>query len=127
MTPMKVLRPSSIVLLGTLLVAPLFASMLLLMGGRSPDLHSLVWALGCGAGLGLGVLGPIAAMLLLAERRLAWVLRYAGRIGFYSSMVMALSMGYLIACFQHQIKTLALLAAMASLYLGAALNAGLHY
>jgi hypothetical protein len=55
------------------------------------------------------------------------MLRHACQIGFYSSLAMALSMGYLVACFHHKLRTPSLLVAMGLVYLGAAVKGGLHY
>lgn len=71
--------------------------------------------------------GPIAAILALGERHPAWLARHSWRIGFYSSMAMGLSTGYLAACMYHSISDNFMLAAFALVFLGATVKTGLSY
>lgn len=71
--------------------------------------------------------GPIAAILALGERHPAWLARHSWRIGFYSSMAMGLSMGYLGACMYHSVSDNFMLAAFALVFLGATVKAALSY
>jgi hypothetical protein len=71
--------------------------------------------------------GPVAGILAIGERRPEWLDRHSWRIGFYSSMAMALSMGYLAACMYHRVSDNFMLGAFALVFLGATVKMALSY
>jgi len=124
---MKALRPSVIVTAGPLLLGIAFAVGTWVALPRSRDLSSFVRALGIGVALGLAMFGPIATILAVGRRHPEWLARHSWRIGFYSSMAMGLSMGYLAACMYHKVSDNFMLAAFALVFLGAVVKTALSY
>jgi hypothetical protein len=124
---MKLLRPSTIVILGPLLLGVAFAVGSSFAMPRSHELPSFVWLFAIGATMGFVVFGPIAAMLAVGRRYPDWLDRQSWRIGFYSSVAMGTSLGYLAACMRHSVSDNLMLAAFAILFLGATIKTGLSY
>ncbi len=94
---------------------------------RSQNLPVFGWLFAIGAALGLAMFGPIAAILSVRERHPAWLARHSWSIGFYSSLAMTLSMGYLAACMYHGVSDNFMLAACVLVFLGATVKAALIY
>jgi len=75
---------------------------------------------------GFAVLGPVATLLAAKARHPAWWFCHAYRIGWYTSMAMGLSLGYLAACTRHGLFDNWALAAFGIVSLGAAVKIGLN-
>jgi hypothetical protein len=124
---MKALRPLTIVALGPPLLGIAFSLGTWVAMPRSQDLASLAWSFAIGAAAGLVMFGPIAAILALGERYPEWLARHSSRIGFYSSFAMAFSIGYGAACMRHSVSDNLMLAAFATVFLGATVKTALSY
>src|SRR6266853_6089098 len=116
---MKSIRPSTIITLGPPLLGIAIAVGASLAMPRPRELPGFGWLFAIGAAAGLAMFGPIAAILTIGERHPEWLGRHSWRIGFYSSMAMGLSMGYLAACMYHSVSDNFMLAAFALVFLGA--------
>ncbi len=124
---MKSIRPSAIIVLGPLLLGIAIAVGALLAMPRSHELPGFGWLFAIGVAAGLAMFGPIAAILAIGERHPEWLGRHSWRIGFYCSMAMGLSMGYLAACVYHSVSDNFMLAALALVFLGAVVKTALSY
>ena len=124
---MKALRPATIVTLGPLLLGIAVAVGASVAMPDSRDLSSFASALAIGAAVGLAGFWPIAAILAVGDRRPEWLARHSWRIDFYSSLAMALSIGYLAACMRHSVSDSLVLAAVAVVILGATIKTALSY
>ncbi len=122
---MKALRPSVIVTLGPSLLGIAFALGASVAMPRSHELPSYGYLFMIGVAMGLAIFGPIAAILAIGERHPEWLERHSWRIGFYSSVAMALSIGYLGACMYHRVSDNLMFAAFALVFLGATIKTGL--
>jgi hypothetical protein len=122
---MKAIRPITIVTVGPVLLAVAFAAGTWLVLPSSRHLADAVWAFFVGAIGGLAFFGPIAALLAAKARHPHFCLRYSFRIGWYTSMAMGLSLGYLAACTRHGAFDSWALAAVCIIGLGAAAKIGL--
>ena len=124
---MRTLRPSVIVTAGPLLLGAAIAAGSTLAMPRSHEPPGFGWLFAIGAAAGLAMFGPIAAILALGERHPEWLARHSCRIGFYSSMAMSLSMGYVAACMYHRVSDNFMLVAFALVFLGATVKTALAY
>ena len=116
---MKSLRPLTIVLLGPAILALAGTA---LWGVVRPDMRTL-YGLGLGfmlgAALGLSTFGPIAAGVAIRNRHPGWVNSYFPHINWYTSFIMALSLGYLAALHRHHVFDRLGTAACLGVFLGA--------
>ncbi len=124
---MKALRPSIIVTAGPLLLGVAIAVGASVAMPHSQELPGFGWLLAVGAAAGLAIFGPIAAIIAFGERNPDRLARHSWRIDFFSSVAMALSMGYLAACLRHSVSDNLMLAAFAIVFLGATVKAALSY
>ena len=122
---MKAIRPITIVTVGPVLLAVAFAAGTCLALPNSRHLSDFARAFVIGAVGGLIFFGPIAALLAAKARHHDWWVRYSFRIGWYTSMAMALSLGYLAACTRHKAFDTWALAAVGVVGLGATMKIGL--
>ena len=122
---MKAIRPITIVTVGPVLLAVAFAAGTLLVLPSSRHLLDAAWAFVFGAVGGLAFFGPIAALAATKARHPDWWVRYSFRIAWYTSLAMALSLGYLAACTRHGAFDSWALAAVGVVGLGAAMKIGL--
>src|SRR5437870_318776 len=122
---MKSIRPVTIITTGPVLlgIAMAAGTWLVLPASRHPS--DMLWALLIGAAAGFAFLGPVAAALAAKIRHPAWLLQHGFRIGWYTSMAMGLSLGYLAACARHGLFDNWAIAASGIVVLGAAIKIGL--
>jgi hypothetical protein len=123
--PVKALRPGTIVTLGPALLGVVqgVATWLLLPGSRR--VSDIAWAILIGAAFGLVIFGPIAAAVVTRERCPDWFERHTFRIHWYASAAMGLSLGYLFACFRHEVFDGLAIVAFLSVCLGAVVKIAL--
>ena len=108
---MKALRPLTIVTLGPALLGLAIATGTWCVLPSSRTAPEVAWALLIGAAFGIIMFGPIAAARLMRQHRPDWLARYARQISWYTSALMMMSLGYLIACMRHGVfDTLAMIA-----------------
>jgi len=124
---MKTLRPSIVVTAGPLFLGAAIAVGASLAMPQSQELPAFGWLFAIGTVAGLAMFGPIATILAIGERHTAWLGRHSWRIGFYSSMAMGLSMGYLAACMYHSVSDNFMLVAFALVFIGATVKTALSY
>ncbi len=122
---MKAIRPITIVTVGPVGLAAAFVGGTWLALPGSRHLLDAAWAFVIGAVGGLAFFGPIAALLAARARYPEWWVRHSFRIGWYTSMAMAISLGYLGACTRHGALDSWGLAAVGVVGLGAAMKIGL--
>lgn len=122
---MKPIRPITIVTVGPVLLAVAFAVGTWLALPTSRHLRDTAWAFVIGAAGGLAFFGPIAALVASKARYPAWWVQYSFPIAWYTSMGMALSLGYIAACTRHGAFDSWALAAVGVVTLGAAMKIGL--
>jgi hypothetical protein len=122
---MKAIRPITIVTVGPVLLAVAFAAGTWFALPSSRHLPDAAWAFVIGAVGGLAFFGPIAALAATKARHPNRWVRYSFRIGWYTSMAMALSLGYLAACTRHGAFDSWALVAVGVVGLGAAVKIGL--
>jgi hypothetical protein len=122
---MKSIRPITMITTGPVLlgIAISAGTWLVLPSSRHPS--EMGWACLAGAAAGFAILGPVATVLAARARHPAWLLRHACRIGWYTSMAIGLSLGYLAACTRHGLFDRWALAAFGIVGLGAAIKIGL--
>jgi hypothetical protein len=124
---MKMLRPSTIITAGPLLLGGATALAASLAMPHSHDLPGFAWLFAIGAALGLAIFGPIAAIFAIGERHPEWLRLHSWRIDFYSSAAGLLSIGYLGACMYHSISDKFMLPALSLVFLGATIKTALSY
>jgi hypothetical protein len=124
---MKTLGPFKILTLGPILLGLAFSVGTWLVMPNSRDWPGFGWALAIGAAGGFAVFGPIAGIIAIQKRWPSWLGQHAWVIGFYSSLAMMLSMGYLAACVRHRVWDGFMLVAFALLFFGAEVKATLSY
>jgi len=122
---MKAIRPVTIVTAGPALLALAFAAGTWFVLPSSRHLPDAVCAFFIGAMAGLAFFGPIAAVLAAKARHPEWWLRHCSRIGWYTSMAMGFSLGYITACTRHGAFDSFALAAFGVVGLGAAIKIAL--
>jgi len=124
---MKLLRPSTIVILGPLLLGIAIAAGSSLAMPRSHELPGFAWLFAVGAAVGLAMFGPIVVILAVGRRNPDWLDRQSWRIDFYTSVAMGMSVGYLAACMRYSVSGNLMFAAFAILFLGATIKVALTY
>lgn len=122
---MKAIRPITIVTVGPVLLGVVFSAGAWLALPDSRPLPDAAWACVIGALGGLALFGPIAALVSIKARHPDWWVRYSFRIGWLTSMAMALSLGYLAACTRHGAFDAWALAAAGVVGIGAGMKLGL--
>jgi len=122
---MKAIRPITIVTVGPVLLGVVFSAGTWFALPNSRHLPDAAWAFVIGALGGLALFGPIAALVAIKAHHPDWWVRYSFRIGWYTSMAMALSLGYLAACTRHGAFDAWALAAAGVMGLSASMKIGL--
>ena len=122
---MKALRPLTIVTLGPSVLGLVVAAVAWIAVPSERAVPDVASALLIGAVGGVFVFGSIAAFRLLTERRPDWLACHAWQVSWYMSVLMGLSLGYLIACFRHGIFDSVAAFAIGQLLVGAVVKAAL--
>lgn len=121
---MKMVRPITVLTLGPAVVGVAVGCAAWFALPRSPS--SILWAVGIGVAGGLVCFGPIAAVLAAKARRPEWFARHSFHLQWYTSILMALALGYLAASIHHQVFDAIGAVCMGVVALGAALKIGLN-